>query len=180
MKMTSKKSGIPSLTVSFELNGVSMESPAPFNRTLLQFLRDDLGYFGSKCGCEVGECGACTVLYNGEAVNSCLVLAAQIDGAVIWTIEGITPPGGKDLHPVQKAFVERDAVHCGFCSPGMIMAVIALLLKNRNPGEDDIKIALAGNLCRCTGYKQIIDAVKMAAALISDVDLSKYSLRKER
>ncbi len=180
MEITSKKSGIPTLIVNFELNGIRIERPVMFNRTLLQFLRDDLGFIGTKCGCEIGECGACTLLYNGEAVNSCLVLAPQINGAIIWTIEGITPAGGINLHPVQKAFIEYDAVHCGFCSPGMIMATIALLLKNKNPDENDIKTALAGNLCRCTGYIQIINAVKMAANQISDNDLSKYSLRNER
>jgi len=160
--------------VKFRLNGISYEKDAPLNMTLLDFLRDGLGYYGTKCGCEIGECGACTVIIDGRAVNSCLVMAAQIDSAEIWTIEGVAPKGASKLHPVQEAFIESDAVHCGFCSPGMIMSVIALLLKNRKPCDDEIKTALAGNLCRCTGYIQIIDAVKKAASVITDADLAKF------
>ena len=164
-------------TINFELNGIQISKSVPANWTLLRFIREDLGFIGTKCGCEIGECGACAVLYNGEAVNSCLMLAPQINGAVIWTIEGITPAGGKKLHPVQKAFIEHDAVHCGFCSPGMIMTTIALLLKNKNPDENEIKTALAGNLCRCTGYIQIIEAVRKAGALITDNELSQFSAK---
>jgi aerobic-type carbon monoxide dehydrogenase small subunit (CoxS/CutS family) len=161
------------IAARFTLNGIKMERVAPPDWTLLRFLRDTLGFTGTKCGCEVGECGACTVLFNGEAVNACLILAAQIDGAAIWTIEGVAP-NGYVLHSVQEAFVLCDAVHCGFCSPGMVMSAIALLLHNSAPDDAQIKEALAGNLCRCTGYVQIIEAVKSAAVKITDGDLEKF------
>lgn len=160
-----------SINISFRLNGVALKRETPIGWTLLRFLRDDLGLTGTKCGCEIGECGVCTVLYNGETVNSCLVLAPQIEGADIWTIEGVAPDG-RTMHPLQKIFVECDAVHCGFCSSGMVISTIALLLNNPTPSETEIKIALAGNLCRCTGYIQITDAVKKAAD--SKIDLEKF------
>ncbi len=164
------------IRAKFRLNGISLEKDVPIGWTLLRYLRDGLGYFGTKCGCEVGECGSCTVLYNGVAMNSCLILAAQIDKAKIWTIEGVAGQGvGIDaLHPVQKAFLECDAVHCGFCSPGMVMSTIALFLKKNNLGDDDIKEALAGNLCRCTGYIQIIEAVRKAALTMGEKELEKF------
>jgi len=161
--------------VKFRLNGISYEKDVPLNMTLLDYLRDGLGYYGTKCGCEIGECGACTVIVDGKAVNSCLVMASQIEGAEIWTIEGVALAVAGKLHPVQEAFIECDAVHCGFCSPGMIMSVIALLLNNRQPTEAEIKTVLAGNLCRCTGYIQIIDAVKKAASVITEADLVKFT-----
>ena len=159
--------------VKFTLNGIPMERNVPPNWTLLRFLREGLGFTGTKCGCEIGECGACTVLLNGEAVNACLVLAAQVDGSNIWTIEGVAP-SGRQLHPIQQAFVECDAVHCGFCSPGMVMSTVALLLHDRKPENNLIKEALAGNLCRCTGYIQIIEAVRKAASSMGDMDLEKF------
>jgi aerobic carbon-monoxide dehydrogenase small subunit len=165
---------IQETTVRFRLNGILMEKDVPLGWTLLRYLRDSLGYYGTKCGCEIGECGSCTILYNGQAMNSCLILASQIDGAVIWTIEGVAPEGGLNLHPVQKAFLDYDAVHCGFCSPGMVMSVIALLLKRENPSELEIKNELAGNLCRCTGYIQIIEAVKKSIEMITEKDLEKF------
>jgi carbon-monoxide dehydrogenase small subunit len=161
------------VTIGFRLNGIRMTRQVPPGWTLLRYLRDGLGLTGTKCGCEIGECGACTVLLNREAVNACLVLAGQIDGVSVWTIEGVTP-SGNEIHPIQRAFLDCDAVHCGFCSPGMVMSTLALLLHNGSPGDDDIKAALAGNLCRCTGYAQIIDAVKMAAAKITYEDLEKF------
>ena len=161
------------VAVEFKLNNLYFERFVPINWTLLRLLRDGLGYYGIKCGCEIGECGACTVLINGRAVNSCLILSPQIDGAEIWTIEGVAP-GTYLLHPIQEAFIECDAVHCGFCSPGMILSTIALLLENRAPDVDEIKTALAGNLCRCTGYVQIIEAVTKAAAILTDQDLDKF------
>jgi carbon-monoxide dehydrogenase small subunit len=167
-------------TVKFRLNGIFYEKEVPLNMTLLDFLRDGLGYYGTKCGCEIGECGACTVIIDGRSLNSCLVMAAQIDNAEIWTIEGVAPSGTSKFHPVQEAFIECDAVHCGFCSPGMIMSVIALLLNNKQPSDDEIKTALAGNLCRCTGYIQIIDAVKKTASVITDADLVKFIPAKHR
>ncbi|MCX5800185.1 MAG: (2Fe-2S)-binding protein [Candidatus Eisenbacteria bacterium] len=166
--------------LSFRLNGVEFKKVVPSGWTLLRYLRDDLGYYGTKCGCEIGECGVCTVLYDGEAMNSCLILASQIDGADIWTIEGVAPSGGSQLHPIQRAFLDCGAVHCGFCSPGMVMSVVGLLLKNRNPSESEIKGALAGNLCRCTGYVQIIEAVKTAASVVTDRDLEKFVSGKKR
>ena len=125
---------------------------------LVDLLRDHIGLTGTKKGCEIGECGACTVIMNGKTVNSCLVLAVQADGAEIITIEGVANNG--DLHPVQQAFLEHDAVHCGFCTPGMVLSVINLLDHNPDPTEFEIREAIAGNLCRCTGYQQIVEAVQ--------------------
>ncbi len=125
---------------------------------LVDLLRDYIGLTGTKKGCEIGECGACTVIMNGETVNSCLVLTMQADGAEITTIEGVANNG--DLHPVQQAFLEHDAVHCGFCTPGMVLSAINLLNHNSNPTEFEIREAIAGNLCRCTGYQQIIEAIQ--------------------
>lgn len=158
--------------VKFRLNGITLEKAVPIGWTLLRFLRDGLGLYGTKCGCEIGECGACTIILDGRAVNSCLVLASQIDGADIWTIEGVA--GSGKLHPMQQAFIESDAVHCGFCSPGMIMSAIALLLEDYEPDEYDIKTALAGNLCRCTGYIQIIEAIKKVITNLKEEDISKF------
>jgi carbon-monoxide dehydrogenase small subunit len=123
--------------------------------TLLDVLRDELGLTGTKRGCEVGECGACTVLLNGHAVNSCLVLAPQIDGQEILTIEGLA--NGDKLHPLQESFLDHDAVHCGFCTPGMLMSAKELTDNSPNPSEDDVRTAISGNLCRCSGYQQIVD-----------------------
>jgi carbon-monoxide dehydrogenase small subunit len=127
------------------------------NLTLLSLLREELGLTGTKCGCEVGECGACTVLMNGKAINSCLVLAPQIDGQEILTVEGLT--SGNKLHPLQESFLNHDAVHCGFCTPGMLMSAKDLLDHNFNPAEEEIRTAISGNLCRCSGYQQIVDAI---------------------
>jgi carbon-monoxide dehydrogenase small subunit len=161
-------------SVTFHLNGIELVQEVPAGMTLLELLRDGLGYTGTKCGCEVGECGACTVLLNGEAVNSCLVLASQIDGSQVWTIEGVAPAGSRDLHPVQSAFVESGAVHCGFCTPGMVMSVLGLLLKNPDPTEAEMKSAIDGNLCRCTGYAQVMDALRTSASQVSDADLARF------
>jgi carbon-monoxide dehydrogenase small subunit len=127
------------------------------NLTLLSLLREELGLTGTKCGCEVGECGACTVLMNGKAINSCLVLAPQIDGQEILTVEGLT--SGNKLHPLQESLLNHDAVHCGFCTPGMLMSAKDLLDHNFNPAEEEIRTAISGNLCRCSGYQQIVDAI---------------------
>jgi carbon-monoxide dehydrogenase small subunit len=126
-------------------------------KTLMDVLREDLGLYGVKKSCNEGECGACTVLIDGKAVNSCMTLAASVDNKQITTIEGIEK--NNDLHPLQKAFIKYGAVQCGYCSPGMVLTSIALLNENPNPTINEIKEALQGNLCRCTGYQQIIDAV---------------------
>jgi aerobic carbon-monoxide dehydrogenase small subunit len=162
---------IKTATVKFRLNGISLTKGIPVDWTLLRFLRDGLGLYGTKCGCEIGECGVCTVLVDGQAVNACLILGPQIEGANIWTIEGIAPDG-RSLHPLQSIFVECDAVHCGFCSPGMVLSAIALLLHNPKPSDEEIRIALAGNLCRCTGYVQIVEAVQKTAA--ANINLDKF------
>lgn len=128
------------------------------NQTLLELLREKLGLTGTKRGCEIGECGACTVLMNGQAVNSCLVLAPQVDGKEILTVEGLAVNG--KLHPLQESFMENDAVHCGFCTPGMLMSAKELLDRTSNPSEEEIRIAICGNLCRCSGYQQIVDAIE--------------------
>jgi carbon-monoxide dehydrogenase small subunit len=130
------------------------------NKTLLDLLRYDLGLTGTKEGCDEGDCGACTVIVNGKVVTACLVLAVEMDGATITTIEGLHK--GDALHPIQQAFVDSGAVQCGFCTPGMILTTKALLDEIPNPSEEDIKHYLEGNLCRCTGYTKILDAVNIA------------------
>jgi carbon-monoxide dehydrogenase small subunit len=128
---------------------------------LLDFLRDELGLTGTKEGCGEGECGACTVIIDGKAVNSCLVLLPEIDGSEVTTIEGLSKDG--ELDTIQKAFVDEGAVQCGFCTPGMIMSAKALLDRNDSPSDEEIMEAIEGNLCRCTGYYKIIQAIKIAA-----------------
>jgi carbon-monoxide dehydrogenase small subunit len=129
--------------------------------TLLEMLRDGLALTGTKNGCEAGECGACTVLLDGEPVNACMVLAVEADGCSVTTVEGLAPEG--KLTPLQEAFVAHNAVQCGFCTPGMLISTHALLERNPDPSEEEIKEALVGNLCRCTGYLRIVKAVKTAA-----------------
>ena len=147
--------------MKLNVNGVIYEEEIDHRRTLLEVLRENFGLLGTHKGCDEGQCGACTVLIDGKAVNSCLVLAISVQGKKITTIEGLAQ-GGK-LHPVQEAFVESGAIQCGFCSPGMIMVTKAFLDKHPNPTEEEAKMAISGNLCRCTGYFQIIDAVMKAA-----------------
>lgn len=146
------------MKVEFLLNGKKISIEAESHWTLLDVLRDHLHLTGTKKGCETGECGACTVLVNGKNVNSCLMLVGHVDGKEVTTIEGLQNNG--KLHPIQKAFAEKGAVHCGYCTPGMIMSVKALLDENPKPTREEIKTAIAGNLCRCTGYEQIIEAVQ--------------------
>jgi carbon-monoxide dehydrogenase small subunit len=133
----------------------------PPQRTLLEVIREDLGLTGTKEGCGLGDCGACTVLMDGQTVNSCLVLAAEADGREITTVEGLAE-GGR-LHPIQQAFVDHGGLQCGFCTPGMILSAKALLDKNPHPTEEEIKQGISGNLCRCTGYTKIIESIKAAA-----------------
>jgi len=149
------------MEVRFRLNGKEVKVITEANIRLLDLLRNNFDLTGTKEGCGVGECGACTVLLNGRAVNSCLVLAAQAEDAEIMTIEGLAD--GEALNLLQRNFLDHGAVQCGFCTPGMVLSASALLDQNPNPSEGDIKDAIAGNLCRCTGYKQIIDAVKETA-----------------
>jgi carbon-monoxide dehydrogenase small subunit len=147
--------------IALTVNGVHHELAVMPNKTLSQMLRQDLNLLGTKEGCGIGDCGACTVIMNGRAVNSCLVLAAQADGSDITTIEGISE--GESLHPIQQAFVDHGAVQCGFCTPGMILSAKSLLDGNPDPCEEDVRLALAGNLCRCTGYQKIVEAVLAAS-----------------
>jgi carbon-monoxide dehydrogenase small subunit len=155
------------MNLEFILNNRPRSIPyAPGHETLLHVLRERLGMLGTKEGCGVGECGACTVLLDGEPVNACLTNAWKASGREVTTIEGLASEGG--LHPLQEAFMESGAIQCGFCTPGMIMAAYALLKREPQPDEDQIKTALEGNLCRCTGYKHIIEAVQAAARKIAE------------
>jgi carbon-monoxide dehydrogenase small subunit len=149
-------------TITLRVNGRSETHEVLPQQTLLAFLRDTLDLTGTKEGCNEGECGACVVLLDGRAVNSCLVLAVEADGHEVTTIEGLASASG--LHPLQQAFLRHSAVQCGFCTPGMIVTALGLLRATPDPTEDDVREALSGNLCRCTGYRQIIDAVLEAAA----------------
>jgi carbon-monoxide dehydrogenase small subunit len=149
-------------TVSFILNGESTEVEIEPHLTLLQLLRDGLGLTGTKEGCGMGECGACTVLLDGKTINSCIFPAMEVDGKSVTTIEGLTDAQG-NLHPIQKAFIEYGAIQCGFCTPGMVLSAKALLDENPKPSEEEIRHHVAGNLCRCTGYLQIVQAIKAAS-----------------
>jgi carbon-monoxide dehydrogenase small subunit len=151
--------------IKITVNGESYEAAAPSNRTLLDFLRQDLELTGTKLGCDTGDCGACTVLLDGVAVNSCLVLAIEADGSEVLTIEGLAD--GPRLHPLQEAFVEHGAVQCGYCTSGILMSAKALLDENPTPTETEVQEALAGNLCRCTSYYSVIKAVMAAAQRMS-------------
>ena len=144
--------------INITVNGEKISMEVPPDMMLLKLLRDMLELKGTKKGCGEGDCGACTVIVNGKAVLSCLTLAVAIDGAEITTIEGLSK--GALLHPVQESFVEHGAIQCGFCTPGMIMVSKAFLDENPTPTDDEIRIGLSGNLCRCTGYEKIVDAVK--------------------
>jgi carbon-monoxide dehydrogenase small subunit len=152
-------------TITVTVNGAAEQLDVPSNMTLLQMLREKLALTGAKNGCEAGECGACTVLVDGEPVNSCLMLAIEADGHEILTVEGLAPEG--QLGPLQQAFVEHNAVQCGFCTPGMLLSAVALLHRNPHPTEAEIKEALVGNLCRCTGYVRIIQAIRTAATKLA-------------
>lgn len=148
---------MPKLLLTLTVNGEPRELLIDPRRTLLDVLRNDLELRGAHRGCDSGDCGACTVLLGGQPVTACLLLAADCDGLEVLTVEGVTPAGG--LHPVQRALVEKGGIQCGFCTPGMVMAAIALLNDNPHPVAEEVCEGLAGNLCRCTGYKKIVEAV---------------------
>lgn len=149
------------MKLQLEVNGKSIVCETDGNKRLIDFLRDDLGLTGTKEGCSEGECGACTVIVDGRAVPSCLVLTGQVDGSRILTVEGLEKNGELDI--LQKKFIEHGAVQCGFCTPGFLMSAKALLLQKKNPTLEEIKRAVEGNLCRCTGYKKILEAIEDAA-----------------
>ena len=149
-------------TITLKVNGVSHTATIPVRKTLLDFVREDLMLTGSHAGCEHGVCGCCNVYLDGELVRSCILLAVQADGREVTTIEGLGTV--RNMHPVQKAFAEHHGLQCGYCTPGMIMAASYLLEHNRQPTDREIREAIAGNLCRCTGYMQIVEAIKAAAS----------------
>lgn len=149
------------MEVELLVNGKKEKIKIQSNVTLLHLLREELMLTGTKEGCGIGQCGACTVLLDGRAVNACLVLAADVQGKEVWTIEGLAQHG--ELHPLQKALIELNAIQCGFCTPGMVMVTVALLKENPHPTLDEVKEAIKGNFCRCTGYKKILEAIQQGA-----------------
>jgi carbon-monoxide dehydrogenase small subunit len=149
------------MRISVTVNGRHYSHEVEPRLLLVHYLRDVLGLTGTHIGCETGVCGACTVLLNGQAVKSCMLFAVQVDGQEITTIEGLASDG--QLHPVQQGFWEKHGLQCGYCTPGMILAAVQLLQRNPNPTEEEIRHALVGNLCRCTGYQQIVEAIQWAA-----------------
>jgi carbon-monoxide dehydrogenase small subunit len=153
--------------VSFTLNGSTVTVAVEGHHRLIDVLRGPLGHYGTKEGCGKGECGACTVLIDGRAVNSCLYPALEVEGRSVTTIEGLRGPNN-ELSTIQRAFVDHGAIQCGFCTPGMIMSAKALLDSNPDPTDDEIRDALLGNLCRCTGYVQIVEAIREAAARLKE------------
>ena len=150
------------MDIKLNVNGMQQNVSAKPNKTLLYLLRDDLGLTGTKDGCSSGDCGACVVMLDGRPVNACMVLAAQVEGSAVLTIEGLAKEG--DLHPVQRTFGDTWAFQCGFCTPGMLISCYALLEYNDNPTREEILTAIAGNFCRCTGYQGVVKAVQQAAA----------------
>lgn len=155
--------------ISVTVNGHVYERQVPVRMLLSDFLRHELRLTGTHVGCEHGVCGCCTVLLNGEAVRSCLMLAVQSDGMVLTTIEGMAGINS-DLHPIQQAFLEKHGLQCGFCTPGIIISVHAMLHENPDPTEDEIRQGLSGNLCRCTGYQNIVEAVRLAAERLREAE----------
>jgi carbon-monoxide dehydrogenase small subunit len=159
------------IDVTIVVNGETRRASVPPETTLLMLLRENFALTGAKLGCDVGDCGACTVIVDGKPVNACLMLVGQVDGSHVVTIEGLATPG--QLHPIQNAFEESSALQCGFCGPGIILSTKALLDESPEPTAQDIRDALAGNLCRCTGYTKIIEAVQDAARLLRDKAVAK-------
>lgn len=157
------------MKLNLVVNGKAISQEVEAHKRLLDFIRDDLGLKGTKEGCGEGECGACTVLVDGKPVDSCLMMALQCEGKHITTIEGVARPDG--LHPIQQAFLEVGAVQCGFCIPGMVLSAKALLDENTEPNAYEIKEAISGNLCRCTGYDKMFQAVEMAAKVMREEEV---------
>jgi carbon-monoxide dehydrogenase small subunit len=153
-------------SISVTINGILEHLDVPSNMTLLQMLRDKLALTGTKNGCEAGECGACTVLVDDEPVNSCMMLAVEADGRDVLTVEGLAPEG--ELSPLQEAFIKHNAVQCGYCTPGMLISAHALLRRHPHPTRDQVQEALVGNLCRCTGYVRILDAIEDVAGRVEE------------
>jgi aerobic-type carbon monoxide dehydrogenase small subunit (CoxS/CutS family) len=152
------------LKIRFTLNGKVIDMEAPPDRRVIDLLREDLGLSGAKEGCGTGECGACTILTDGVTRLSCLMVAAQLEGRSVRTIEGIAQ--GEELHPVQESFIDHGAVQCGYCTSGMVLAAVDLLSRVPEPSRDEIRRAVSGNLCRCTGYQKIVDAVERASRMM--------------
>lgn len=152
--------------VNVTVNGINYEREVEARRSLADFLRQDLHLGGTHLGCEHGVCGACSILLDGKSVRACLMLAVQVDGAELTTIEGLRDAQSGQLHPIQQAFVEEHGLQCGFCTPGFIMSTVDLLADNPNPSDEQIKDALGGNLCRCTGYETILRSVRLASARV--------------
>jgi len=155
-------------TITVTVNGARHEKTVPVRLTLADFLRQKLGLTGTHLGCEHGVCGACTVLFDGRSARACLMLAAQADGHDVMTVEGLAPGGGDKLHPLQQAFRDHHGLQCGFCTPGILLTLLELLRDNPNPTERDIRVGLSGNLCRCTGYHNIVVAALDAAKVLDD------------
>ena len=153
--------------ITLKVNGEEYTVAAESSRTLNEVLREDLNLTGTKLGCSDGDCGACTVLLDGQSVSSCLTLAVSVEGKEITTVEGLAP-SGEELHPIQEAFIEKGAIQCGFCTAGMEMSALNLLSKNSSPTEKEIRTAISGNLCRCTGYYKIVEAIDSAAEKMRD------------
>jgi len=165
-------------TIHLTINKQSMTLEVPPYRLLLDLLRDEIEMTGTKEGCGTGDCGACTVLLDGKPVNSCLIFSGELDGADITTVEGLNV--GPELHPVQRAFVQDGGAQCGYCTPGMLMMTSALLKENPEPREEDIRFALSGNLCRCTGYAKIVQAVQSAADIMRRMSLIETTEQHEK
>jgi aerobic carbon-monoxide dehydrogenase small subunit len=151
---------VRSATITVDVNGTSYERDVDARRLLIHFLRDDLGLTGSHIGCDTGNCGACTVIYNGTLIKSCMMLAVQANGAKLETVEGLAE--GEELNALQRSFSSHHALQCGYCTPGMLMSATALLRGNPSPSDEEIRKAIQGNLCRCTGYVNIVEAIKAA------------------
>jgi aerobic carbon-monoxide dehydrogenase small subunit len=154
-------------TVRMTINGQDVERTVPVRLLLTDFLRGELGLTGTHVGCEHGVCGCCTILLDGDAVRSCLMFAVQADGYAVTTVEGLAPAAGR-LHPIQQAFKEAHGLQCGFCTPGFLVTLVPFLQRNPHPSDVEIREALSGNLCRCTGYQNIVKAVKLAADMMAE------------